>query len=602
MNSVLVAALPWNLADMMSVQVAALKSFLTSKGIDALGRHYYLGTDRFFSDEEIDLIHSRFLGDHLYGMLLFPECSEAIGARIYEKSGGKMDPRSCLERIRAFTESVADDIVALGPALVGFTTTHMQYLGSIATAKAVRERMPDTKFVLGGLALHGEPARNTLALFPWIDFIVVGEGESALWRLSQHIRGDRPIEEVPQVIYQVNGIIQENPSIESIGDIDDLPFPDYSDYFVQLKARSRSITPRATVEMVRGCRWGRCSFCIEGLPTRGGFRTKTPTRVVKEIQRYVEDYQILDFVTSDPDVAFNAPIFEEISNLGYDLSFMVELSGLVRVPQFDVMIAAGVQTVQIGIESFSPGLLKSFNKGVSLAKYVELLRYCAERGIKLVYNNIYRSPFEVQQNLEESVENMRRLMYFQPPRLSEFRVSVGSAIMNDYQKYGIKRLLPSDEVIGYPDEIAARVGMLISFNAGFGFERADGVQDPDHGPYLELLEEWRSMWLLKPRRRARRGLNFVRIDHQIGNECYQVEISNALEISLFEFCQKLRSRRELRSKFSDVAPEELDAAIERLWDRHLLFRTAEECIALVSLSSSRESFSQIAESTLSEAN
>jgi hypothetical protein len=154
MSPVLVAALPWNLADMMSVQVAALKVFLTSKGIAAIGRHYYATTDKYFSEDEIDVIHARFLGDHLYAMVLFPEHAAAIGARIREKSEGKIDPQSCLERLLAYTNEVADDIASCGPSLVGFTTTHMQYLASIATAAAVKARLPGTRIVLGGLALQ----------------------------------------------------------------------------------------------------------------------------------------------------------------------------------------------------------------------------------------------------------------------------------------------------------------------------------------------------------------------------------------------------------------------------------------------------------------
>ena len=592
MNPVLVAALPWNLADMMSIQVAALKSFLTSRDILALGRHYYVATDRYFSEDEIDVIHTRFLGDHLYAMLLFPENAAAIGARVYEKSDGKLDPQGCMERLRAYTDEVADDVAGCEPALVGFTTTHMQYLASVVTARAVKARLPETRVVLGGLALHGDPARATLDLFPWIDFVIVGEGETALWRLVQHLHGDRPVEDVPQLVYRRDGEVCESSQAETIADLDTLPLPDYSDYMEQLRTRHRQITPRATVEMVRGCRWGRCSFCIEGLPSRGGFRTKSPQRVAQEIEHYVEDYQVLDFVNSDPDVAFNAPIFEQIDRLGLDVRFMVELSGLVRVPQFEAMIGAGVRTVQIGIESFSPDLLKAFNKGVSLAKYVELLRLCADRGVRLVYNNIYRCPFETQQHLDEAVENMRRLMYFQPPRLSEFRVSIGSRIMEKYWEYGIKRLLPSEEVTGYPQDVAGRVGMLMSFNAGYGYEKADDAPSVDYGPYLRQLDEWREVWRMKPRREARRGRGFIRVDHQIGSERYHLWITDPLEIGLFEFCQQLRTRREVVETFESHGAVEVDGALERLWAKHLVFRTSKECIALASLPSRHDAIGE----------
>lgn len=587
MTQVLVAALPWNLADMMSVQVAGLKAFLGIQGVDVAGRHYYLDIGRYFTDDEVDAVHSRLLGEQLYAMLLFPECAARIGAQVRERSRGALDPERCRERLRAYTEEVVDDVASCKPALIGFTTTHMQYLPSIATARAIKERLPQARVVLGGLALHGDPARATLEIFPWIDYIIVGEGEIALWRLAQHVQGERTLEDVPQLLYRVDGEVRESAAVESVPALDALPLPDYSDYFHQLKRYPRPITPRATIEMVRGCRWGRCSFCVEGLPSRSGFRTKSPDRVAREIERCVADYHILDFVTSDPDVAFNAPIFAAVGRLELDVRFMVELSGLVQPQQFETMINAGVRTVQIGIESFSPALLKAFNKGVSLAKYVQLMRMCADRRVELVYNNIHHCPFETQQDLDDAVENMRRLVYFQPPRLSEFRVSVGSSIYANYRSYGIKRLAPSEEVSAYPQEVADRVGMLVSFNAGWGYERADGVPELDYGPYLQLLADWRQVWALRPRREARRGRGFIRVDHTVGEQRYSLKIDDPIELEIFEYCQHVRRRADLGRRFSRIPEAELDAAIERLWSKHLLFRASGECVALVSLREAR---------------
>jgi ribosomal peptide maturation radical SAM protein 1 len=583
MKPILLAAMPWNLADMMSVQVATLKAFLLSKGSAAIAKHYYIATNQYFSQEEIDVIHTRFLGDHLYAMLLFPEHANDIAAKVKVRSSGVLDPWDCLERLKVFTKMVVDDIVLNDPMLVCFTTTHMQYFASIATARAAKERLPQLNVELGGLALYGEPAKATLSLFPWIDFIIVGEGETALWRLAEHVHGNLSAYDVPQLIFRDDGEITENQHVDTIPHLDLLPLPDYSDYFEALNHTSQPITPRATIEMVRGCRWGRCSFCIEGLPSRGGFRSKTPNRVAQEIQYYIDNYKILDYVVSDPDVAFNVKIFEEIRKLRLGVEFMVELSGFVPVPDFQIMIDAGVSTVQIGIESFSPAMLKAFNKGVTLAKYIELLRICAERGVKLVYNNIYKAPFETQEDLDEAVDNMSRLLYFQPPRLSEFRVSVGSHILENLEVYGIKSLVPSEEVAGYPEEVATRVGMLTSFNAGFGFEKLDYLQSLDYSQYHDILNDWRQVWSLGPKMRARRGNGFIRVDHLIGDKCYHIYVVEPLQIAIFEYCQQLRSRRDLLRYLHPNHIDKIDAALECLWEKRLIFKSSEEYISLAAL-------------------
>ncbi|MBX4952756.1 RiPP maturation radical SAM protein 1 [Rhizobium binae] len=579
----LIAALPWNVADMISVQVASLKAFLCSKAENAAGRHYYLHMSRYFSQQEIDSIHEKLLGDHLYAMLLFPENAQAISEQITSRSGGSINPETCSRRLALFTDWVVNDIVALNPALIGFTTTHMQYCASIFTSKLIKMRNPHSRIVLGGIALHGEPALETLALFPWVDYIINGEGENSLWRLAQHCRGVLKIEDVPQVYYRDNGAVVQTIGNEPIESLDDLPFPDYSDYFHELQASGAAVIPRVTIEMGRGCRWGKCSFCIEGLASRKGFRAKSPDRVVKEITDCVEQYQVLDFVTADPDVAFYADVFKKIGDLSFDLNFMVELSGLVRPKHMEIMLRAGVRTVQIGIESFSPRLLAEFKKGVTLAKYVELLRMCKDRDVKLIYNNIYDAPFETQQDVDDAVENMRRLVYLQPPKLSQFRVSLGSEIIGNLAKYGIDRLRPAEEVTGYPEEVASKVGMLVSFSAGYQFDRIETLDPPNRALYLEQLEFWRQVWSAKPTCVARRGSDFIRVDHTVGGQRYHLTIADKVELQLFEFCQQLRKRKAVYQRFPELGSSSIDDGLQRLWAKNLVFVTEDECVALVSI-------------------
>jgi hypothetical protein len=200
-----------------------------------------------------------------------------------------------------------------------------------------------------------------------------------------------------------------------------------------------------------------------------------------------------------------------------------------------------------------------------------------------VYNNIHNAPFETQADLDTAVENMKRLFFFQPPRLSDFRVSIGSAIYDDYKAYGIKCLVPSEEVVGYPDAVANRVGMLISFNAGWGFERPDDAPPVDRSRYLCTLAEWRATWRLKPKRVARRGRGFIRVDHVVGDHRYTVTIEDPLESAVFAYCQHLRRRSDLYQHFNDVRASQLDAALEGLWERHLVFRDGNECVSLVAL-------------------
>lgn len=570
---------------MVSVQVGALKAFLQEKGIDAIGRHYYKFIEAYIQPDDVRRIESGLVGDDFFGMLLFEEHKENIKKRIRRQTNDSVNIEMCLIGLSKFVDDVVDDIVAVNPSVLALTTTHMQYLSSLFIAKRVKEIHPNVQVVLGGLALYGDPAVETLNLFSFVDYIIYGEGETALWRLIQSISREISIETVPQLIYRTVTGIHTSEKIETIEDLNTLPYPDYSEYFdlsIKLGASNTPTIPRISLESVRGCKWGRCTFCIEGLPSRGGFRAKSSERVMNEIERCVKDFGVLDFVLTDPDVAFSGPAFQAARTLGYDLHFMVELSGLVKTEEFHKMIDAGVNVVQIGIESFSPTMLKKYNKGVKLGKYIELLKICKERNITLIYNNIYNAPFETQKDVDEAIANMRRLIYFTPPRTSVFRVSTGSQILANPAKFGISSICPSPEVEGYPLDIAEKVGVLISFNAGYGFKREEDCEIVDYTEYFGVLQRWKAIYEVGAGMFARYGAGYIRIEHRIGDSCFSIDITDPVEVEVYKYCRQLRQRQEIDKQFPLYAKDVIDRAISNLWDAKVLFVCDEHFLALAS--------------------
>lgn len=82
------------------------------------------------------------------------------------------------------------------------------------------------------------------------------------------------------------------------------------------------------------------------------------------------------------------------------------------------------------------------------------------------------------------------------------RYVVGSEIFGILEAYEIE-LLASEEVEGYPQDVAERVGMLVSFNAGYGFRRAPASEPVDYSRYFDCLKTWRKLWNQRPARTAR---------------------------------------------------------------------------------------------------
>src|SRR5437870_11072600 len=61
--------------------------------------------------------------------------------------------------------------------IVGFTSTFDQNVASLTMAKLIKDLYPSIAIVFGGANYDGEMGLEHLRAWPWIDFVVVGEGE-----------------------------------------------------------------------------------------------------------------------------------------------------------------------------------------------------------------------------------------------------------------------------------------------------------------------------------------------------------------------------------------------------------------------------------------
>ena len=71
--------------------------------------------------------------------------------------------------------------------VVGFTSTFDQNVASLTMAKLIKDLYPDVRIVFGGANFDGEMGLEYFRAFPWIDYVVVGEGEEVFLPLVKKI-------------------------------------------------------------------------------------------------------------------------------------------------------------------------------------------------------------------------------------------------------------------------------------------------------------------------------------------------------------------------------------------------------------------------------
>ncbi|MEV7414023.1 RiPP maturation radical SAM C-methyltransferase [Streptomyces sp. NPDC089919] len=321
-----------------------------------------------------------------------------------------------------FIRALAAEIAADPPDVVGFTTTFMQNVPSLALAKELKKLVPGIRTVIGGSNCDGAQGPALHRNFPQLDFVVSGEGERALPALLNRLRKGGSPADVPGLSWRdADGRTVVNEPAKGALPFAAVPAPDYDNFFAQL-AKSpirHHVRPMAVLETSRGCWWGeahQCTFCgLNG--SNIDFRSKAPGRIAQEVNDIAQKYQVLDLVMVDNilDMKYLNTAMPEIAALDCDLRIHYEIKSNMTKAQLGKLKEANVLYVQPGIESLSSHVLKLMDKGVSGAHNVRMLRDGQDLGLNVTWNILYGFPGETAEDYRGMLGKFAALEHLQPP-------------------------------------------------------------------------------------------------------------------------------------------------------------------------------------------
>jgi radical SAM superfamily enzyme YgiQ (UPF0313 family) len=132
----------------------------------------------------------------------------------------------------------------------------------------------------------------------------------------------------------VSGVLTQGVSTTAtasppVHDMDELPFPDYDDYFEQLAkcSLSREVDVHLVTESSRGCWWGakhHCTFCGLNGATMA-FRSKSPDRAFEEIVFLCGRHKRSKIAAVDNilDMRYLDTLFPRLASSGLDLELFL---------------------------------------------------------------------------------------------------------------------------------------------------------------------------------------------------------------------------------------------------------------------------------------
>ena len=463
-------AMPWAKPDTPSIQLGSLKAHLDQALGGQADCHPYsafftilheLGGPRFGE------VHREFDAYDEYAYLLLylrrfgpaefrrqPGFARLVkGLRVsWAKplSVGRLDGLDRATR-KFLDDRVGANLLATGINLVGFTLNFDQLYASVYAAEHLRQKHPAQRFlfVFGGCSASLPAAYKLLTRLEIKGVVVIGEGERKLESLVRTLRGLTP-EQAAAPLAAVRGM---EPGIIEIGEkvdlvacspacyatqvdeIDELPLPDYDEYFQALRDACADKDAYAAfcgdtslnVEGSRGC-FSRCDFC--GLNrTWKGFRAHDAQRVVTSTIALTRKYGTsqVQFVDSVCD-AWAREYAQTLLRQGvWQRSFM-ELRGSHHEEFWTLLSLAGVRSVQVGIEAVAPLLLKAIGKGISVVRNLATQKYLSELGVWTNNNLITHHPRSTLADVAETRRILPYIPHWNPFDLSPFLLMAGSRL------------------------------------------------------------------------------------------------------------------------------------------------------------------------------
>ncbi len=598
---------PWPLYTRPSIQLGTLKAFLQARIPDLQIKvfHFYLLLAEAIGYRFYQEISERtWLAESMYSALLYPKQVKQAHALFSKESAG--NPILCQAKFKTLTSRIKKTTDAFlnqqnwdTYQLLGFTISYCQLTSALYVIKWLKKRFPNLFIVVGGASTSSSTAYNLLKKFPEIDLVVNGEGEVPLYHIIEHLR------RTPHNLdlNKIRGVIRKNgdsndpgsASFSQLETLNELPVPDYDDYFDLIKTFNarKTFFPTLPVEISRGCWWKRtdgsakvtgCTFCNLNLQWKG-YRHKPASQVVSEIDCLTRRHQTLSVAIMDNVLPKQGAIeiFQKIAKLNKDLRLFGEVRATATWQELRAMRDCGMREVQVGIEALSNRLLKKLHKGTTVIQNLEIMKNCEALGIRNVSNLIMQFPASDAQDVAETLKTLEFVLPFYPLKAVNFWLGLGSPVWQQPKKYGLRAVFNHPKwAYLFPREIYRKVPFIIqAYRGNLTYQRKIWR------PVKEKIFLWQKQYSEVhggpgdlPILSFRDGGNFIIIRQRR----FQAETASHRLVGdsrlIYLHCQKPRPIKAIFSKFPDIAGDKILKFLKMMVEKRLMFEENNNYLSL----------------------
>ncbi len=325
-------------------------------------------------------------------------------------------------------ELLKNHIERQSPDVVGIT---MPFPGNVYAGlkcgQYIKKAFQHIQIVAGGGFVNTELRDlSEPAIFHYVDFITLDDGELPFLNILQFLRGEKKAEQLRRTyrriaddVKYIDGDTEEDPSHAETG------CPDYSDLFLDKYLSLIEIANPMhrlwsdgrwnKLTLAHGCYWHQCSFCDTTLDYIKRYDSASATVLADRIERVIAQTGQTGFHFVDE--AAPPAVLKELAmellrrkisiswwtNIRFEYAFTEDLCRL--------LAASGCIAVTGGLEAASDRLLRLMNKGVTIRQAAQVCHNFSRAGIMVHAYLMYGFPTQTEQETIDALEIVRQFFH-----------------------------------------------------------------------------------------------------------------------------------------------------------------------------------------------
>jgi len=384
-------------------------------------------------------------------------------------SAGSFDPvRRALQAPPSLTDALVVDALwrhldEVHPDIVGLTVPFPGNLyGALRIAQSIKQRSPHITIILGGGYANTELRRlQEPALFDYIDYVTLDDGERPLLCVLEYVSGKRDEADLCRTFLRSNGtVVFRNGSRDAEFGMADTGTPTYAglalDRYLSIldtlnpMHRLWSDGHWNKLTVAHGCYWKQCTFCDVGLDYIRRYETTPQEILADRIETLIAETGCRAFHFVDeaaPPSGLKAlaltllergVVISWWGNIRFEEAFTPDLCRL--------LAASGCIAVTGGLEVAADRLLGAMKKGITVDQTVRVAAAFHEAGILVHGYLMYGFPGQTMAETIESLERVRQLFardLFQSAFWHKFTATAHSPIGLNPRMHGVRLAGPA---------------------------------------------------------------------------------------------------------------------------------------------------------------